>query len=65
MLTMATKQQHLQYAAAAAAIHTLANQMIAKLGWFEQGAAKNALTDDLVNSFAKAAVDAALAVPNA
>lgn len=54
-----------QYDAAAKAIHSLANAMIAKLGWIEKSAAENALNDQVVDQFAKAAVDAALAVPNA
>ena len=49
-----------QYDAAAKAIHDLANAMISKLDWFEQAPARNALNDNLVRQFAKAAVDAAL-----
>jgi hypothetical protein len=47
-----------QYDAAAAALHSLANAMIAKLGMFERTAAQNALNDTVVRQFAKAAVDA-------
>lgn len=49
-----------QYAAAAKAIHALANKMVAALPWYEKAAAENALNDALVNQFAKAAVDAAM-----
>jgi hypothetical protein len=52
-----------QYAAAAKAIHAHAETMIASLGMFEQAMARQALNDQVVNSFAKAAVDAALSVP--
>lgn len=48
-----------QYAAAAKAIHALANKMVAELPWFERAAAGNALNDAIVNQFAKEAVDAA------
>jgi hypothetical protein len=51
-----------QYDAAAKAIHTLANKMISQLPGFVQMQAQNALNNHVVNNFAKAAVDAALAV---
>jgi hypothetical protein len=49
-----------QYAAAAKAIHDLANKMVAALPWWEKAPAQNALNDALVNQFAKASVDAAM-----
>jgi hypothetical protein len=48
-----------EYAAAANAIHALANKMISALPFFEQGLASNALNNQVVNQFAKASVDAA------
>lgn len=48
-----------QYDAAAKAIHALANRMIAALPFFAQQEATNALNDQVVMGFAKAAVDAA------
>jgi hypothetical protein len=52
-----------QYAAASAAMHKRANQLLATLPWYEQGPAGNILNGHMVDDFAKIAVDAALAVP--
>jgi hypothetical protein len=54
-----------QYAAASAAMHKRANQLIAMLPWFEAGPASNFLNGKMVDEFAKLAVDAALAVTSA
>jgi hypothetical protein len=51
-----------QYAAASAAMHKRANQLLATLPWYEQGPAGNILNGHMVDDFAKIAVDAALAV---
>jgi hypothetical protein len=51
-----------QYTAAEAAVQKHANDMIAKLSGFEQGMVRQHITADLMNGFAKVAVDAALAV---
>ena len=51
-----------QYAAASAAMHKRANQLIATLPWFEQSPATNFLNGKMMDEFAKIAVDAALAV---
>jgi hypothetical protein len=56
---MATKAQ---YDAANAAVQKHANELIAKLGDFEQRMVRQHITADLMNGFAKVAVDAALAV---
>lgn len=51
-----------QYAAAEKAVQQHADQMIAQLGGFEQNMVRQHLNADLLNGFAKVAVDAALAV---
>jgi hypothetical protein len=51
-----------QYAAASAAMHKRANQLILTLPWFEEGPATNFLNGKMMDEFAKIAVDAALAV---
>jgi hypothetical protein len=52
-----------QYAAASAAMHKRANQLISTLPWFEQSPATNFLNGKMMDEFAKIAVDAALAAP--
>jgi len=51
-----------QYAAAEKAVQQHADQMIAQLNGFEQNMVRQHLNADLLNGFAKVAVDAALAV---
>lgn len=51
-----------QIAAAAKALRAQANAKIAALPMFEQGMARQALNDQLIGEFAKAAADAVAAV---
>lgn len=52
-----------QYHAAIVAMSKLAHAKISALPFFEQGMAARAMSPDLIEEFAKVAVDAAIAMP--
>lgn len=52
-----------QYHAAFVAMSKLAHAKIAALPFFEQGMASRAMSPDLIEEFAKVAVDAAISMP--